>query len=264
MYRWGKLKWGAVDNEFPKILLQRRHKVSGSTVFISIETDNLVEVFGEIIPVIERLGMKIVRGYFSSERDGRSKITLEINSPYERHEDIELFINLVRDRFPYLQIKCEYGASGLSSFLSYVGQDALAQRMPLMNMVLKSFFQVLKKTWGVIANVFMYQTGVKTGEVFAKGLHYDTKEEDIAEILESLFKNWKLNDFIEDYDVQLDRAGFRISLYGMLGYDSRNADTPAYFVKGFISGLVSKMLEKKFEIDLKEDNTKIEYVVRFT
>jgi len=238
--------------------------MQGSVFLLSIETDNPAEIFAEVLPEVEGLGMRVVKGFFSAKEDGWSKFTFEIDSPYRRCEDVELFVNLIRNRFPHLQVKCEYETSELSSFLDYIDQENSFQKIPLMNMVLKTFFHVLKKTWGVIANVFMYQTGVKTGEVLARDLHYDAKEEDVIKIIESLFENWKVNDLIEDYDIQLNHTGFRISLYGMLGYNSRNADTPAYFVKGLISGLVSGMLEKKLKIDLNEDGAKIEYTVCFT
>ena len=220
--------------------------MQGSVFLLSIETDNPAEIFAEVLPEVEGLGMRVVKGFFLAKEDGWSKFTFEIDSPYRRCEDVELFVNLIRDRFPYLQVKCEYETSELSSFLDYIDQENSFQKIPLMNMV------------------FMYQTGIKTGEVLARDLHYDAKEEDVIKIIESLFENWKVNDLIEDYDIQLNHTGFRISLYGMLGYNSRNADTPAYFVKGLISGLVSEMLEKKLKIDLNEDGAKIEYTVCFT
>jgi len=233
--------------------------------FLSIKIESVENTLSKVIAKIKKLGVKILNGVFILNGDNSGKLILMIDYSGAEY-DISQIVDILREKF---NLEVEYGEKRLGNFLlplySILRIEGRGEyeRTLFQNVMLRNLFYVLKKTWGVVGNIFMYHAGTKAGEITAHELSKNMNSGNLKDLLEYLFEFWRLDGFIEDYKLQMDEAGFKVSFYGMFGYDSRSMDIPAFYVKGFLSGFVSEIVNKKPEIIMNEENTRVDYKVRY-
>ena len=217
------------------------------------------ESFIRLILMLKRLGLEVGSGVFLPRGEGTDHIALVVEGDHAPEFSDKIAEEVRKELGGFVHVEMEPLCGLTSPLLRCSVFDRVSSTQDVM---LRSLFHIFKRTWGVLSNTILYHTGAKAGAMLAHELSKLFKHRALESCLKELLEFWRNDGFVENYELNVEAGHIDVMLKGLVEYDSKRSDSPAYFVKGFLSGFVSTLLREDCEVQMHEGGTEVRYFIR--